>query len=180
MINLIFGWSLADRETEALVKMDVEVKVGALIMDPQSGTPIVVLRGIEEEVVLPIWVGTFEAHAIALEIEKSVPQRPLTHDLLRNVVSELGAVVERVIITNLRDNTFFAVIELTHETLGAVTIDSRPSDAIALALRFSCSIWVRREVLETAGANAAASNSAVEEFEIDETETTEDWPELIG
>ena len=165
---------------ETSEKMEVEVKVGALIMDPQSGTPIVVLRGIEEEVVLPIWVGTFEAHAIALEIEKNVPQRPLTHDLLRNVISEMGAVVERVIITDLRDNTFFAVIELTHETHGAVTIDSRPSDAIALALRFSSSIWVRREVLETAGATVVNANSAIDDFETDESESTEDWPELIG
>ena len=143
--------------------IEVEVKVGALIMDPQSGTPIVVLRGIEEEVVLPIWVGTFEAHAIALEIEKTVPQRPLTHDLLRNVITELGAVVERVVINDLRENTFFAVIELSHEAFGTVTIDSRPSDAIALALRFSCSIWVRREVLETAGANVVSSGNDIDE-----------------
>lgn len=159
--------------------MEVEVKVGALIMDPQSGTPIVVLRGIEEEVVLPIWVGTFEAHAIALEIEKNVPQRPLTHDLLRNVVSELGAVVERVVITDLRDNTFFAVIELAHETFGAVAIDSRPSDAIALALRFSCSIWVRRDVLQIAGANVVAANTP-DDFDLEENEGAEDWPEVIG
>lgn len=160
--------------------MEVEVKVGALIMDPQSGTPIVVLRGIEEEVVLPIWVGTFEAHAIALEIEKTVPQRPLTHDLLRNVISELGAVVERVVITDLRDNTFFAVIELTHETLGTITIDSRPSDAIALALRFSCSIWVRRDVLDSAGTSVVSTGTEPDEdFETTE-EGTEDWPELIG
>ncbi len=167
--------------SEKSEKMEVEVKVGALIMDPQSGTPIVVLRGIEEEVVLPIWVGTFEAHAIALEIEKNVPQRPLTHDLLRNVISEMGAVVERVVITDLRDNTFFAVIELSHETNGALTIDSRPSDAIALALRFSSSIWVRRDVLETAGAATVVSaGSATDDFESDEPESTEDWPELIG
>ncbi|MEP6925213.1 MAG: bifunctional nuclease family protein [Pyrinomonadaceae bacterium] len=165
---------------EALEKMEVEVKVGALIMDPQSGTPIVVLRGIDEEVVLPIWVGTFEAHAIALEIEKNVPQRPLTHDLLRNVISELGAVIERVVITDLRDNTFFAVIELAHETFGTVAIDSRPSDAIALALRFSCSIWVRREVLETAGANVMTASSNVDDFDVDDAESSEDWPELIG
>lgn len=160
--------------------MEVEVKVGALIMDPQSGTPIVVLRGIEEEVVLPIWVGTFEAHAIALEIEKTVPQRPLTHDLLRNVITQLKAVVERVIITDLRDNTFFAVVELSHETLGTITIDSRPSDAIALALRFSSSIWVRRDVLDAAGTSVVnAPSESDEDFESGE-EASEDWPELIG
>jgi uncharacterized protein len=160
--------------------MEVEVKVGALIMDPQSGTPIVVLRGIEEEVVLPIWVGTFEAHAIALEIEKTVPQRPLTHDLLRNVITELKAVVERVIITDLRENTFFAVIELSHETLGTITIDSRPSDAIALALRFSSTIWVRKDVLDAAGTNVVNAGNDPEEYFEPTEEGTEDWPEVIG
>lgn len=164
--------------------MEIEVKVGALIMDPQSGTPIVVLRGVEDEVVLPIWVGTFEAHAIALEIEKSVPQRPLTHDLLRNIVTELGASVERVVITNLSDNTFFAVIELTHDTLGTVTIDSRPSDAIALALRFSCSIWVKQEVIDSAGSNVTNTETDSEEefvsLDSARESTGEDWPEVIG
>jgi bifunctional DNase/RNase len=157
---------------------EVEVKVGALIMDPQSGTPIVVLRGINEEIVLPIWVGTFEAHAIALEIEKSVPQRPLTHDLIRNIVTELGATIERVVITDLRDNTFFASIELSHGTIGTILIDSRPSDAIALALRFSCAIWVKREVLESAGASVGSAANE-EEFGGEES-GGEDWPDLIG
>lgn len=162
--------------------MEVEVKVGALIMDPQSGTPIVVLRGVDEEIVLPIWVGTFEAHAIALEIEKNVPQRPLTHDLLRNVIVEMGAIVTRVVITNLSENTFYAVVELRHETIGTIVIDSRPSDAIALALRFSSQIWVRREVLDTAGANVATASAENDILDADDAEESggEDWPELIG
>ncbi len=160
--------------------MEVEVKVGALIMDPQSGTPIVVLRGVDEEIVLPIWVGTFEAHAIALEIEKNVPQRPLTHDLLRNLIVELGAAVVRVVITDLNENTFYAVIEMQHQTFGTVAVDARPSDAIALALRFSCQIWVRRTVLETAGANVSKANQENDILDSEDEETTEDWPELIG
>ena len=148
-------------------------------MDPQSGTPIVVLRGVDEEVVLPIWVGTFEAHAIALEIEKNVPQRPLTHDLLRNAIVQLGAVIERVMITELRDNTFFAEIELQHEIVGAMTMDARPSDAIALALRFSCPIWVRQAVLEQAGTNTGGESESDELNDLSD-EPTEDWPEVIG
>ena len=112
----------------------VEVKIGALIMDPNTNTPIVVLKGIDSETVLPIWVGAFEANAIALEVEKVVPQRPMTHDLLRNLVIECGLTASRVVITDLLDNTFYASIELTDEAGDPMMLDSRPSDAIALAL----------------------------------------------
>src|SRR5258705_538669 len=87
--------------------MQVEVKIRALMMDPNSGTPIVILKDVDSETMLPIWVGSFEANAIALEIEKIAPQRPLTHDLLRNLITELGAVVDRVVVTELRENTFY-------------------------------------------------------------------------
>ena len=87
--------------------MLVEVKIGALIMDPNTNTPIVVLKGIDSETVLPIWVGAFEANAIALEIEKIVPQRPMTHDLLRNLIIECGLSPSRVVVTDLLENTFF-------------------------------------------------------------------------
>src|SRR5664279_1754244 len=90
----------------------VEVKIGALIMDPNTNTPIVVLKGVESETVLPIWVGAFEANAIALEIEKVVPQRPMTHDLLRNVIIECRLSASSVVITDLQENTFYARIEL--------------------------------------------------------------------
>src|SRR5258708_28085355 len=90
----------------------VEVKIGALIMDPNTNTPIVVLKGVDSETVLPIWVGAFEANAIALEIEKVVPQRPMTHDLLRNVIVECGLSAKQVTITNLQENTFYAPIKI--------------------------------------------------------------------
>ncbi|MBC7796397.1 MAG: bifunctional nuclease family protein [Pyrinomonadaceae bacterium] len=165
--------------------MEIEVKVGALIMDPQSGTPIVVLRGVSDESVLPIWVGTYEAHAIALEIEKSVPQRPMTHDLIRNLIVEMGAVIERVVITELRDSTFYAVIELSSTVSqntqkgGLTVIDARPSDAIALALRFSSPIWVKKSVIESAGASVSASDTDDASIDEDELAANEEWPEVI-
>src|SRR4249920_1752394 len=113
----------------------VEVKIGALIMDPNTNTPIVVLKGIDSETVLPIWVGAFEANAIALEIEKVVPQRPMTHDLLRNVIVECGLSAKQVTITDLLENTFYARIELLDDKGDPVMLDARPSDALALALR---------------------------------------------
>jgi hypothetical protein len=153
---------------------DIEVKVGALIMEPHSGTPIVVLRGVSDETVIPIWVGTFEANAIALEIEKTVPQRPMTHDLLRNIITQMGAVVERVVITELRNDTFFALIEMRQQDGSLTAIDARPSDAIALALRFSCGIWVRPEVVRLAGSNLVSNGEESEEV------TGEEWPDLIS
>jgi hypothetical protein len=154
---------------------DIEVKVGALIMEPHSGTPIVVLRGVSDETVIPIWVGTFEANAIALEIEKTVPQRPMTHDLLRNIITQMGGIIERVVITELRNDTFFALIEMRLQDGSLAAIDARPSDAIALALRFSCGIWVKPEVIRLAGSNLVSS---VEESE--ETASGEEWPDLIS
>src|ERR671916_1250560 len=114
--------------------MEIEVKIRALMMDPNSGSPIIILKDVNSETMLPIWVGPYEANAIALEIEKIAPQRPMTHDLLRNLIVEMGARVQRVVITELRDNTFFAVIEMRNNAGESVSLDSRPSDAIALAL----------------------------------------------
>src|SRR5438128_5901378 len=113
----------------------VEVKSGALIMDPNTNTPIVVLKGVSSETVLPIWVGAYEANAIALEIEKIVPQRPMTHDLLRNLITETGFRVDRVTVNDLLENTFYAIIELNNDQGQKISLDARPSDAIALALR---------------------------------------------
>src|SRR5207237_4206124 len=126
----------------------VEVKIGALIMDPNTNTPIVVLKGIESDTVLPIWVGAFEANAIALEIEKVVPQRPMTHDLLRNVIIECRLTATSVIVTDLQENTFYARIELLDSKGEAVSLDARPSDAIALALRLDCPIYVQQKVID--------------------------------
>jgi bifunctional DNase/RNase len=153
----------------------VEVKIGALIMDPNTNTPIVVLKGIESETVLPIWVGAFEANAIALEIEKVVPQRPMTHDLLRNVILECQLTATSVVITDLLENTFYARIELKDKNDDPVMLDARPSDAIALALRLDCPIFVEQKVIDL---SASASQ---QESPSDDAETPPDeWPELIG
>jgi bifunctional DNase/RNase len=156
--------------------MLVEVKIGALIMDPNSNSPIVVLKGVDTDTILPIWVGAFEANAIALEIEKIVPQRPMTHDLIRNLIAEIGYKVVRVIITDLRENTFYALIELADENGKIVSLDARPSDAIALALRSDCAIFAEQKVLDI---SAASSNSDAS-LENDLPQPKEDWPDLIG
>ena len=153
----------------------IEVKIGALIMDPNTNTPIVVLKGIESETVLPIWVGAFEANAIALEIEKIVPQRPMTHDLLRNVIIECGLRASRVIVTDLLDNTFYASVELTDENGDLVTMDARPSDAIALALRLDCPIFVRQKVLDLSARSQQPDDDSKEQ-----SSGVDEWPELIG
>jgi len=151
----------------------IEMKIGALIMDPNTNSPIVVLKGIESETVLPIWVGAYEANAIALEIEKVIPQRPMTHDLLRNIIVECELNAACVVITDLQENTFYARIELKDSNGGAVIIDARPSDAIALALRLDCPIYVDKKVIELSAA-ASPTEPIVEESPSD------DWPELIG
>jgi len=127
----------------ALIRMEIK----GLLMDPVSNMPVVILRDKEDGLFLPIWVGLFEANAIALEMEKIATPRPMTHDLLKNVLAELGTRVERIVINDLKDNTFFARIHLTRGEV-RYEIDSRPSDAIALALRARSEIFVETEVLE--------------------------------
>lgn len=156
--------------------MEIEVKIRALMMDPNSGTPIVILKDVNSETMLPIWVGAYEANAIALEIEKIAPPRPMTHDLLRNLIIEMGARVERVVVTELRDNTFFAVIEMRASDGSPMMLDSRPSDAIALALRADCPIFVDMDVIR---ASRNTVMSAEEEAEGALTEE-EEWPDVIG
>jgi bifunctional DNase/RNase len=156
--------------------MEIEVKIRALMMDPNSGTPIIILKDINSETMLPIWVGAYEANAIALEIEKIAPPRPMTHDLLRNLIVELGLRVERVVVTSLRDNTFYAEIELTSENGEPMKLDSRPSDAIALALRADCPIFVNLDVIQ-ASRNSIATD---EEGESESEGGEEDWPDVIG
>jgi len=156
--------------------MEIEVKIRALMMDPNSGTPIIILKDVNSETMLPIWVGAYEANAIALEIEKIAPQRPMTHDLLRNLIVEMGASVERVVVTELRDNTFFAVIEMRSVDGTALMLDSRPSDAIALALRADCPIFVDMEVIR-ASRNTVTDG---EETESSVSDEEEEWPDVIG
>jgi uncharacterized protein len=156
--------------------MEIEVKIRALMMDPNSGTPIIILKDVQSDTMLPIWVGAYEANAIALEIEKIAPPRPMTHDLLRNLLTQLGVQVERVVVTRLQDNTFFAEIEMRNSEGSLMRLDSRPSDAIALALRADCPIYVDMEVIK-ASRNTMPSEEG-EESEI--TSSEEEWPDVIG
>lgn len=156
--------------------MEIEVKIRALMMDPNSGTPIVILKDVESDTMLPIWVGAYEANAIALEIEKIAPPRPMTHDLMRNLIVELGIQVERVVVTSLRDNTFFAVIEMRTSDGGRMALDSRPSDAIALALRADCPIYVDTEVIKASRNAVPTEDEATDEAGVVE----EEWPDVIG
>ncbi len=156
--------------------MEIEVKIRALMMDPNSGTPIVILKDVDSDTMLPIWVGAYEANAIALEIEKIAPPRPMTHDLMRNLIIELGIQVERVVVTSLRDNTFFAVIEMRMSDGNRMVLDSRPSDAIALALRADCPIYVDAEVIKASRNTLPSEEEGGEESSLSE----EEWPDVIG
>ena len=129
--------------------MDIEVRIRGLMMDPTTNMPIVVLKDVASDVVMPIWVGIFEANAIALEIEKTAALRPMTHYLTRKLIRNLNAQLNRVVITELKDDTFYAVLWLSQNG-DEVTIDARPSDAIALALRADCPIFVNEKVMERA------------------------------
>jgi len=125
----------------------IKMEIKGLLMDPVSNMPVVVLRDAANGVFLPIWVGIFEANAIALQMEKITTPRPMTHDLLKNLLGELDATVERIVINDLKDNTFFARIHLLRGDT-RWNVDSRPSDAIALALRVDAEIFVEEDVLE--------------------------------
>ncbi|GGH11015.1 bifunctional nuclease family protein [Silvibacterium dinghuense] len=126
--------------------MEIEMKIRGLMVDPSTHMPIVLLKDPGSETLLPIWVGLYEANAIALEIEKSQPTRPLTHDLLRELVRSLNAKVLRVVVTELRDDTFYAVIWM-EQNGEIIALDARPSDALALAMRTDCPIYVDESVL---------------------------------
>ncbi|MDR3751724.1 MAG: bifunctional nuclease family protein [Terracidiphilus sp.] len=132
--------------------MDIEVRIRGLMMDPATNMPIVVLKDVASEMVMPIWVGIFEANAIAIEIEKVAAPRPMTHDLARNLIRHLNARLERVVITELKDDTFLAVLWLRQGD-EPLMIDARPSDAIALALRSDCPIYVSEHVMQSSKLN---------------------------
>jgi uncharacterized protein len=131
--------------------MQIEMTIKGLMVDPVTNMPIIILRDEAGERVLPIWVGIFEANAIALQIENVSTPRPMTHDLLRNVIQDLDGVVQKVVVSELKENTFFAVIHLVVRG-EAVLIDARPSDAIALALRTKAPIYVEEDVIDNAKA----------------------------
>ncbi len=151
--------------------MTIEMKVKGLMWDPVSRMPIVILKTHEGESVLPIFVGLFEANAIAQQLDGSLSPRPMTHDLLGNLVEALHGRVDRVVITDLRDNTFFAIIHLDKNG-EKLAIDARPSDAMALALRVKVPIFVEDVVLERSSATG-------DEGQVDEAERLRRWLETV-
>jgi len=129
--------------------MQIDMTIKGLMVDPITNMPIIILRDKTGDRVLPIWVGIFEANAIALQMENITTPRPMTHDLLKNVVEELKGAVQKVVVSELRDNTFYALVYV--ETAGdLLAIDARPSDAIALALRARAPILVEEAVIDSA------------------------------
>jgi bifunctional DNase/RNase len=129
--------------------MLIEMTIKGLMLDPIDNTPIVILKDKEGDRVLPIWVGLFEANAIALQIENVSTPRPMTHDLLRNIITNLEGRVDRIVVSDLKEKTFYAVVHLTVRG-ERVAVDARPSDAIALALRTRAPILVEETVIENA------------------------------
>jgi bifunctional DNase/RNase len=143
--------------------MEIEMKIRGLMMDPVTNMPIVILKDVNGDSILPIWVGIYEANAIALEIEKVSTPRPMTHDLLKNMLVGLNASVRKVVVSDLRDDTFFALIWVERDGQ-SISIDSRPSDALALALRLDCPIYVDEEVLKSSKRSTAAEKVTNEEW----------------
>ncbi len=142
--------------------METEMKIRGLMMDPVTNMPIVILKDVKGSAVLPIWVGIYEANAIALEIEKVTTPRPMTHDLLKNLLLSLDTRVDKVVVSELKEDTFYAVIWLEKDGQ-VISVDSRPSDALALALRVDCPIYVEEEVLKSSKVTGAASDKASNE-----------------
>jgi bifunctional DNase/RNase len=142
--------------------MEVEMKIRGLMMDPVTNMPIVVLKDLSGNTILPIWVGIYEANAIALEIEKVSTPRPMTHDLIKILLNGLGTGIRKVVVSELKDDTFYAVIWLDKDG-DLISVDSRPSDALALALRLDCPIYVEETVLKSSKASAASTDKVSSE-----------------
>lgn len=142
--------------------MEIEMKIRGLMMDPVTNMPIVILKDVNGASVLPIWVGIYEANAIALEIEKVSTPRPMTHDLLKNLLLGLDTQVHKVVVCDLRDDTFYALIWLERNGQ-TISVDSRPSDALALALRVDCPIYVEDDVLKNSKISSASSDKVSSE-----------------
>jgi bifunctional DNase/RNase len=151
-----------DAQAKEIEMKEVEMKIRGLMMDPVTQMPIVVLKDVGSDTVLPIWVGHYEANAIALEIEKVATPRPMTHDLMRNLLNGLETRVHKIVVSELKDETFFAVIWLERNG-HIISVDSRPSDALALALRMDCPIFVSDEVLKASKAASASSDRVSQE-----------------
>jgi uncharacterized protein len=141
--------------------MQIEMNIKGLMIDPITNMPIIILRDQEGQRILPIWVGVFEANAIALQIENVQTPRPMTHDLLKNIIDDLSAQVERIVVTELKENTFYALIHL--RTNGhSIEVDARPSDAIALALRTRSPIFVEEAVIQNARSVESSRESSMD------------------
>ncbi len=151
--------------------MEREFRIKGLMMDPITNSPIVILQDVQKNTLLPIWVGIFEANAIALQIERIDTPRPMTHDLLKNVLLHFNAEVEKVVVTELRENTFYAVIHLNCDGEPMI-VDSRPSDAIALALRTDAPIFVTESVIQN------SRNISLDKEKLDPDEVRE-WLENL-
>lgn len=139
--------------------MLIEMQIKGLMMDPVTGVPIVILRNADNQRVLPIWVGPVEANAIALQIENVTPPRPMTHDLLKNLLTEFDARVQRVVITALRGNTFYAYLDIDRQGT-RILVDARPSDALAVALRSRAPVFVDESVLDQASSVEVSNEQA--------------------
>lgn len=150
--------------------MPVRMLIKGLMMDPVTNMPILVLRDEVGERTLPIWIGMFEAHAVALQLENSGSPRPMTHDLLRHTIEALGGTVTEVHITDVRDGTFYALIHLTANG-DQVAVDARPSDALALALRTRAPVYVAEHVL--------ADTRPLETATSQDTERLQHWLESL-
>ena len=144
-------------KSESEGQMEVEMKIRGLMMDPVTNMPIVILKDVDGNTVLPIWVGIYEANAIALEIEKVATPRPMTHDLIKSLLLGLSTGVRKVVVNELKDDTFYALIWLERDG-EMISVDSRPSDALALALRLDCPIFVEDDVLKSSKVTASVSD----------------------
>ena len=142
--------------------MEVEMKIRGLMMDPVTNMPIVVLKDTSGSTILPIWVGIYEANAIALEIEKVSTPRPMTHDLIKTLLLGLGTGIRKVVVSELKEDTFYAVIWLDRDG-ELISVDSRPSDALALALRLDCPIFVEEAVLKSSKKSGNGDKTADDE-----------------
>jgi hypothetical protein len=151
----------------------VEVKIRALIVDPNSGSPVLILKDSDSEKMVPIWVGACEANAIASALENIASPRPMTHDLLRNFIVQFNLEAQKIIITELKDNTFYSVIVLVNEEGAESIVDARPSDAIALSLRCACPIYVNNKLLTLK--NTDTDNDSQDDFE----PQGDEWPDLL-
>src|ERR1700736_6037606 len=153
--------------------MELEMKIRGLMMDPVTNMPIVILKDVSGNSVLPIWVGIYEANAIALEIEKVTTQRPMTHDLIKSLLLGLNTGIKKVVVNELKEDTFYALIWLEREG-ELISVDSRPSDALALALRLDCPIFVDDTVLKNSNRAGAITDK------MNSNEELRRWLEGLG